>query len=134
MHWNQLASGLWLYPDDSCNVYAVAGSGAEAGVTVINAGTGAWISHTSELPLPVKALACTHYFRDHSAGASKAAEAGMVDLGLFSLRNSFAYRGRGLAFPTGDRGGLPFAPRFRRASGGIRPYIPHPAFRLLPDL
>ena len=77
MQWKQLAPGLWLYPDDSCNVYAIEGSGPDAGVTIIDAGTGAWIAHTNELPLPVKALACTHYFRDHSAGAARAAEAGI---------------------------------------------------------
>lgn len=77
MHWQQLAPGLWLYPNDSCNVYAVAGTGTDAGITVIDAGTGAWIDHADELPLPVRALACTHYFRDHSAGAARAAEIGI---------------------------------------------------------
>jgi glyoxylase-like metal-dependent hydrolase (beta-lactamase superfamily II) len=55
----------------------VAGSGADAGITIIDAGTGAWVDHVNELPLPVKALASTHYFRDHSAGAARAAEAGI---------------------------------------------------------
>jgi glyoxylase-like metal-dependent hydrolase (beta-lactamase superfamily II) len=45
-------------------------SGPNAGITIIDAGTGAWVAHIDELPLPVKALACTHYFRDHSAGAA----------------------------------------------------------------
>ena len=77
MHWNQIAPGLWLFPNDSCNVYAVKGSGPDAGITIIDAGTGAWLDYAGELTLPVRALACTHYFRDHSAGAARAAEAGI---------------------------------------------------------
>ncbi len=73
--WNEIAVGLWLYAGgESCNVYAVAGP---QGVAVINAGTGRWLQHRSELPEPVTALLCTHYFRDHSAGAADAAAAGI---------------------------------------------------------
>jgi glyoxylase-like metal-dependent hydrolase (beta-lactamase superfamily II) len=44
---------------------------------LVNAGTGAWLSHLEELPAPPVALACTHHFRDHAAGAARAAEAGI---------------------------------------------------------
>ena len=60
--------------EDSCNVYAVVGS---EGVLVVNAGTGQWLDHLHELPKKPVALACTHFFRDHSAGAIKAARAGI---------------------------------------------------------
>jgi len=43
----------------------------------IDAGTGRWVEHLKELPLPPAALLCTHYFRDHSAGAVPAARAGI---------------------------------------------------------
>lgn len=65
--------GLWLFRD-SCNVYAVQGPG---GIVIIDAGTGAWIDRLSDLPAKPVALLCTHYFRDHSAGALKAARAGI---------------------------------------------------------
>jgi glyoxylase-like metal-dependent hydrolase (beta-lactamase superfamily II) len=77
MHWQQLAPGLWLYPNESCNVYAIEGTGPNAAITIIDAGTGEWMENIGELPLPVVALACTHYFRDHSAGAARAAAAGI---------------------------------------------------------
>jgi glyoxylase-like metal-dependent hydrolase (beta-lactamase superfamily II) len=60
--------------EDSCNVYAV--SGAE-GTLIVNAGTGRWLDFLEDLPQPPRALACTHYFRDHSAGAVRAARQGI---------------------------------------------------------
>src|ERR1700722_9602366 len=77
MHWTEVTSGIYLFSGDSCNVYAVEGQGANAGMTIIDAGTGEWLPFIGELPLPVKALACTHYFRDHSAGAAVAGNAGI---------------------------------------------------------
>lgn len=44
---------------------------------MINAGSGQWIEAVESLPQPVVALACTHFFRDHSAGASKAEQLGL---------------------------------------------------------
>lgn len=59
---------------DSCNVYALIGP---EGSVIVNAGTGAWLDHVAELPQPPSALLLTHYFRDHAAGAVKAARAGI---------------------------------------------------------
>ncbi len=73
--WNQLATDLWIFTDDSCNVYAL--RTAEDAVIIIDAGTGAWLDHLDELPSPPRALLCTHYFRDHSAGAAIAAKRGI---------------------------------------------------------
>lgn len=72
MHWRTIAPGLLVF-QDSCNVYAVVGS---AGTLIINAGTGLWLDHLAELPQPL-ALACTSFFRDHSAGAARAARMGI---------------------------------------------------------
>jgi glyoxylase-like metal-dependent hydrolase (beta-lactamase superfamily II) len=59
---------------DSCNVYAVMG---EQGTVFINAGSGAWLdSIPSRFRRPFTLL-CTHYFRDHSAGAAKASRIGI---------------------------------------------------------
>jgi glyoxylase-like metal-dependent hydrolase (beta-lactamase superfamily II) len=57
---------------DSCNVYAVLG---DAGALIVDAGMGAWLEAAGELPVPPAALALTHYFRDHAAGAAAAARA-----------------------------------------------------------
>ena len=73
MKWQQLHPTLYLYPD-SCNVYAIVGP---EGVLVVDAGTGAWLDHLDELPAPVTALTCTHFFRDHAAGAARAAAQGI---------------------------------------------------------
>jgi len=73
MKWKTIAESLWMY-EDSCNVYAVKGS---SGIVVINAGTGEWLKHVNELPNKVTAVLCTHFFRDHSAGAAKAARRGI---------------------------------------------------------
>ncbi|MEO9231423.1 MAG: MBL fold metallo-hydrolase, partial [Devosia sp.] len=72
-HWNEVGAGVWLYRD-SCNVYAIEGT---AGLLLVNAGTGAWLDQLAELPGRPVALLCTHYFRDHSSGASSAARAGI---------------------------------------------------------
>jgi glyoxylase-like metal-dependent hydrolase (beta-lactamase superfamily II) len=71
--WEPVLPDVWRF-EDSCAVYAVRGP---AGMLVVDAGTGAWLEHREELPAPVAALACTHHFRDHAAGAVKAAELGI---------------------------------------------------------
>ncbi len=73
MTWQPVIDGVWLYRD-SCNVYAVAGS---EGTIIIDAGTGIWLDQVDELPQPPVALLLTHYFRDHAAGAARAAQAGI---------------------------------------------------------
>lgn len=73
MSWITVLPNVLLWKD-SCNVYAVIGS---QGTLIINAGTGQWLDHVDELPAKPVALACTHFFRDHSAGALKAAQAGI---------------------------------------------------------
>jgi len=73
MHWNPVLPGVWLFRD-SCNVYALEG---KEGLLLIDAGTGAWLDTLDELPQRPTALLCTHYFRDHSAGAGAAAEQGI---------------------------------------------------------
>ncbi len=73
MTWNPILPNLYLW-QDSCNVYAIIGPN---GILIVNAGTGAWLEHLDELPnLPVT-LACTHYFRDHAAGALLASQRGI---------------------------------------------------------
>ncbi len=59
---------------DSCNVYAVLG---DTGALIVDAGSGEWLDGAGELPVPPAALVLTHYFRDHAAGASAAARAGI---------------------------------------------------------
>ena len=73
MNWREVIPGVYRY-EDSCNVYAVQGS---EGMLVVDAGTGRWLDHISELPAPPAALALTHYFRDHAAGAVPAAARGI---------------------------------------------------------
>jgi glyoxylase-like metal-dependent hydrolase (beta-lactamase superfamily II) len=73
MKFENISNGLWLFRD-SCNVYALEGP---AGDLIVNAGTGRWLEHLDELPAGVAAVACTHYFRDHSAGARAAADQGI---------------------------------------------------------
>jgi glyoxylase-like metal-dependent hydrolase (beta-lactamase superfamily II) len=60
---------------DSCNVYAVRSAG---GTLFINAGTGTWLRTIAERFRPPYALLCTHYFRDHAAGAAEASRSGMT--------------------------------------------------------
>ena len=67
--WEPVLPGILLFRD-SCNVYAIVGPD---GALIVDAGTGAWIDHVAELPAPPVALVCTHFFRDHSAGAARAA-------------------------------------------------------------
>ena len=73
MNWREVIPGVYRF-QDSCNVYAVQGS---EGMLVIDAGTGRWLDHVSELPAAPAALALTHYFRDHAAGAVPAAARGI---------------------------------------------------------
>lgn len=73
MTWTQALPGVWRFRD-SCSVYAIEG---ESGMVIVNAGTGRWLAHCDPLPKPPAALACTHYFRDHSAGAAAAHRAGI---------------------------------------------------------
>src|SRR5262245_25892560 len=71
--WRPVLAGIELLRD-SCNVYAVPGP---SGTLFINAGTGAWLSHIpARFPAP-HYLLCTHYFRDHAAGAAAAHRQGM---------------------------------------------------------
>jgi glyoxylase-like metal-dependent hydrolase (beta-lactamase superfamily II) len=71
--WTRVLDDVWLFRD-SCNVYAVHGPD---GMLIVDAGTGAWIDALDELPAEPAALACTHYLRDHSAGAARASERGI---------------------------------------------------------
>src|ERR1041384_6497839 len=73
MKWNLVLPGVWLFRD-SCNVYAVEGPD---GMVLVNAGTGRWLDALGALPKKPVALLCTHYFRDHSAGALLASRAGI---------------------------------------------------------
>jgi glyoxylase-like metal-dependent hydrolase (beta-lactamase superfamily II) len=73
MQFHQIAPDVWLF-NDSCNVYAVRGP---QGFIIIDAGTGHWLNALDQLPGKVHALLLTHYFRDHSAGASLAAAQGI---------------------------------------------------------
>ena len=73
MNWTQIHPNIYLWRD-SCNVYAVIGP---AGALIINAGTGAWLGDLDALPAQPVALVCTHFFRDHSAGAARAGAAGI---------------------------------------------------------
>ena len=75
MSWEQIFPSVYLWAD-SCNVYAIHGPSGET--VIVDAGTGDWIDHVGELPGAPVALLCTHFFRDHSAGAGRAAR----DLGL----------------------------------------------------
>jgi glyoxylase-like metal-dependent hydrolase (beta-lactamase superfamily II) len=72
--WQEVLPGVHLFRD-SCNVYAVE---APEGCLVVDAGTGLWLEHAAELPAAPVALACTHFFRDHSAGAVAAARSGIA--------------------------------------------------------
>ena len=84
--WEKLAESIWMFRD-SCNVYAVAGP---EGLLVINAGTGRWLDELGGLPGPVKALACTHFFRDHFAGAAEAARRGIAVYAPYWEQEQFA--------------------------------------------
>jgi glyoxylase-like metal-dependent hydrolase (beta-lactamase superfamily II) len=73
-NWEAVLPGVLLWRD-SCNVYALDGPD---GCLIVDAGTGRWIDHVAELPSAPVAVLCTHFFRDHSAGAARAAR----ELGL----------------------------------------------------
>ncbi|MDQ3812647.1 MAG: MBL fold metallo-hydrolase, partial [Armatimonadota bacterium] len=73
MQWVQILPDVFHFAD-SCNVYAVSGP---QGSLIIDAGTGYWLDHMAALPGPLAALLLTHYFRDHAAGAVRAARAGI---------------------------------------------------------
>ena len=62
---------------ESCNVYAVKAPG---GTIFVNAGTGSWLDFIPERFARPFTLLCTHYFRDHAAGAAKASRIGMIVL------------------------------------------------------
>ena len=55
----------------------------------INAGTGEWLNFLGELPGGVEAVLCTHYFRDHSAGAGPAADRGIAVYAPYWEREAF---------------------------------------------
>ncbi|CAA9548236.1 MAG: hypothetical protein AVDCRST_MAG79-2485 [uncultured Thermoleophilia bacterium] len=84
--WHEVLPGVLRF-QDSCNVYAVIGPD---GVLVVDAGTGAWLDAVDVLPGEVTAVACTHYFRDHAAGAARAAERGIPVLVPAGERELFA--------------------------------------------
>lgn len=71
--WQEVLPGVLRFRD-SCNVYAVEGP---EGCLLVDAGTGLWLDHLDELPAAPVALACTHFFRDHSAGALGASRRGI---------------------------------------------------------
>jgi glyoxylase-like metal-dependent hydrolase (beta-lactamase superfamily II) len=73
MTWEEVLPGVLRFRD-SCNVYAVEGP---EGCLLVDAGTGLWLDHVGELPVEPVALACTHFFRDHSAGAVPASRLGI---------------------------------------------------------
>ena len=73
MSWRQVLPDVLVW-EDSCNVYAVVGP---EGTLIVDAGTGQWLDGIADLPQPPVALVCTHFFRDHSAGAVRAARAGI---------------------------------------------------------
>lgn len=73
MTWQPIFPNVFLFVD-SCNVYAILGA---KGALIINAGAGRWLDHLSKLPAQPAALLCTHFFRDHSAGAAMAAQLGI---------------------------------------------------------
>ncbi len=72
-HWESVLTDVEVFRD-SCNVYAVDGP---AGTIFVNAGTGAWLDALPERFRPPFTLLCTHYFRDHAAGAAEASRRGM---------------------------------------------------------
>ncbi len=84
--WETVFPGVHRFRD-SCNVYAVEGPD---GCLVVDAGTGLWLEHLDALPAPPAALACTHFFRDHSAGAVAAAKRGIPVFVPEGERNIFA--------------------------------------------
>jgi glyoxylase-like metal-dependent hydrolase (beta-lactamase superfamily II) len=72
--WQSILADVEVF-HDSCNVYAVK---TPAGTIFINAGTGGWLDSLPERFGRPHTLLCTHYFRDHSAGAASASRAGMT--------------------------------------------------------
>jgi glyoxylase-like metal-dependent hydrolase (beta-lactamase superfamily II) len=98
MKWEKIQDSLWVFRD-SCNVYAVQGP---SGIVLVNAGSGKWLDYMGELPSAIRSVACTHFFRDHTAGAAIAAERGIDvyapywekeqfsdPLGLFQRRETY---------------------------------------------
>lgn len=71
--WEEVLPGVQRFRD-SCNVYAVSGM---EGALVVNAGSGRWMDHLDQLSARPMALLCTHFFRDHSAGARRASAQGL---------------------------------------------------------
>ncbi len=72
--WRPVLADVEVY-EDSCNVYAVTGG---EGTVFVNAGSGGWLDAIPERFRPPCTMLCTHYFRDHSAGAARAARKGMT--------------------------------------------------------
>jgi glyoxylase-like metal-dependent hydrolase (beta-lactamase superfamily II) len=71
--WFEILPGLFRFRD-SCNVYGIVGP---EGVVIVNAGTGRWLERLDDLPADSFVLLCTHFFRDHTAGAAAAAAKGL---------------------------------------------------------
>lgn len=74
--WELVLPNVELYRD-SCNVYAVSQPG---GTIFINAGTGRWLDNLPARFNEPHTLLCTHYFRDHAAGAAKASRRRIVQI------------------------------------------------------
>ncbi len=72
-NWKSILPDVFMF-EDSCNVYAINGP---EGCAIIDSGTGLWLEHLHQLPQRPRALLCTHFFRDHSAGAAEAARRGI---------------------------------------------------------
>jgi hypothetical protein len=107
---------------DSCNVYAVHGP---EGSLLVDAGTGLWLDRLGELPAEPVALACTHFFRDHSAGAVRAAKHGIPIFGAGNRQKTGTTPSPRLA---GARVGAPRAcgrGQHRRRTGQPLPRRPH---------
>jgi glyoxylase-like metal-dependent hydrolase (beta-lactamase superfamily II) len=90
MSWQSILPNLYCWAD-SCIVYAVIGP---EGALIVNAGTGQWLDHLDGLPARPAALACTHFFRDHSAGAARAAHLGLPVYAPEGEREFFADPGQ----------------------------------------
>lgn len=71
--WIKIEQNLYVY-NDSCVVWAIV---LENESLIVNAGTGRWLDAVDELPKPPRVVALTHFFRDHTSGATRAHAAGL---------------------------------------------------------
>jgi len=70
--WQRVLADVEVF-GDSCNVYSVTG---DERTLFISASTGSWLDTLPGRFHPPHSLLCTHYFRDHSAGAAEASGRG----------------------------------------------------------